>query len=130
MIGTYFYNKGKKKTSFAKVFIKKTNKFYIIVNGKPLCSYFKEKNLIEKILLPISYIKNNNFFIKVKVYGGGKVSKSVAISSAISKCICEIYKENKKMFKNEGLLKTDTRTVERKKVGFVKSRKKKQYSKR
>ncbi|UOQ27830.1 SSU ribosomal protein S9p (S16e) [Candidatus Vidania fulgoroideae] len=130
MIGIHFFGKGKKKTSKAKVLIRRNNVFRILINGKRLDSYFKNKIAIENILCPLSIVGEKKIFIKVRVEGGGEISKSIAIRIGISRCICDIYKKYKKIFKSENLIKSDTRIVERKKIGFVKSRKKKQYSKR
>ncbi|UOQ33048.1 SSU ribosomal protein S9p (S16e) [Candidatus Vidania fulgoroideae] len=130
MIGIYFFNKGKKKTSRAKVLIRKNNVFGIVINGKKINSFFKNKTALENILCPISIIGEKRIFIKVKVKGGGEISKSIAVRIGLSRCICNMFEEYKKIFKEEKLIKSDTRIVERKKVGFVKSRKRKQYSKR
>ncbi|MGX7583031.1 30S ribosomal protein S9 [Candidatus Vidania fulgoroideorum] len=130
MIGVNFFSKCKKKTSTAKVIIRKNNRLRIIINGKNINCFSKNKIFIENIMKPFIFINKINFFIKIIINGGGEISKSISIRNAISKCICEMYPKFKKIFKKEGLTKNDTRTVERKKIGLIKSRKKRQYSKR
>ncbi|WGH27604.1 MAG: 30S ribosomal protein S9 [Candidatus Shikimatogenerans bostrichidophilus] len=130
----YYYSIGKRKTSIALVYFFKNKKKKIInINNKKKELYFKNNIfLIKKAFYPFKIIKNikNNFFIKIKVKGGGNNSQSEAISLAISKILCLINNKYKKKLKIKNLLTRDSRIVERKKFGRKKSRKKFQFSKR
>lgn len=72
----------------------------------------------------------DNYDVKVNVYGGGITGQAEAIRLALSRAICEINEENRAVLKPEGLLTRDPRMVERKKFGQKKARKKFQFSKR
>ena len=71
-----------------------------------------------------------NFDNKLTVKGGGFNGQAEAVRLAISRALCKINQENRTILKPEGLLTRDPRTVERKKFGQKKARKKHQFSKR
>jgi small subunit ribosomal protein S9 len=71
-----------------------------------------------------------NFDIKVNVFGGGITGQAEAIRLAISRAMVELDPENRATLKPEGLMTRDPRMVERKKFGQKKARKKFQFSKR
>ncbi|MGX7458713.1 30S ribosomal protein S9 [Candidatus Vidania fulgoroideorum] len=129
MLGRYFNSIGKKKTSVAKVLIKE-GKRKIRINKKKIYSYFKKERPVETINEILKEIDYKGLEIIVKVKGGGYMSQAQAIKMAISKCIYIYDIRRRKIIKGLGLSKFDNRVVERKKIGFVKSRKKKQFSKR
>ncbi|MGX7582468.1 30S ribosomal protein S9 [Candidatus Vidania fulgoroideorum] len=129
MIGKWYYGFGRKKTSKSKVFLKSgTGK--IKINGKPIITYFKKNNLINYINEPFKIIKNFNFDILINTKGGGCVSRAISSMYAISRALVDYNFFYKKNLKKNLLLILDKRIVERKKTGYIKSRKKKQYSKR
>ena len=66
----------------------------------------------------------------INVYGGGMTGQVEAIRLAISRALCELDENNRKLLKPFGLLTRDPRMVERKKFGQKKARKKFQFSKR
>ena len=66
----------------------------------------------------------------INVYGGGVTGQVEAIRLAISRVLCEVDENNRKLLKPFGLLTRDPRMVERKKFGQKKARKKFQFSKR
>ncbi|MGX7576985.1 30S ribosomal protein S9 [Candidatus Vidania fulgoroideorum] len=127
MIGFKYSSIGKKKTSVARVYLKKDKRGKILVNNIPYYKYFNDKKNIN-IYKWKKYIAIN-FNIIAFVKGGGKNSQLKAIEFGINKSILEFNPKLIKIFKKKKLLK-DLRKVERKKIGFVKSRKKKQFSKR
>jgi len=73
---------------------------------------------------------NNKFDIDIKVKGGGVSSQMDAIKLAISKAICTIDNEYRKILNQSLLLRRDSRIKERRKYGLKKARKASQYSKR
>ncbi|MGX7577119.1 30S ribosomal protein S9 [Candidatus Vidania fulgoroideorum] len=131
MLGFYYYGLGIKKTAKAKVLIKKIKKCNgkITINNKPLLKYFNNGNILDYIYLPLALCEKK-FNIKIYVSGGGVVSQALAIKMALSKAILNIDRSKKNILKYYKLLSIDNRIVERKKIGFKKSRKKKQFSKR
>ena len=71
MIGNWKYGTGRRKSSVARVFIKKGTG-QIIVNGKPVEEYFGRQTSIMIVKHPLTLTNNAEAFdIKVNVRGGG-----------------------------------------------------------
>ena len=73
---------------------------------------------------------SSKFDIMVKVSGGGSFGQAGAIRHGISRALEKFDPEFRPSLKSAGYLTRDSRQVERKKVGLVKARKSKQFSKR
>ena len=128
---TFFEGLGKRKTSVAKVFFKEGSGT-IKVNNKTFEDFFagvsEERELLKNPLILVNL--NNKFDIDIKVIGGGISSQMDAIKLAISKAICTIDNEYRKILNQSLLLRRDSRIKERRKYGLKKARKASQYSKR
>ena len=121
---------GRRKTAVARVYVSK-GKGNIIVNKKNLNTYFQTATLQYKVNQPLALTNNeDNFDVKVNVFGGGITGQAEAVRLALSRAMCELDEENRSILKPEGLLTRDPRMVERKKFGQKKARKKFQFSKR
>ena len=121
---------GRRKTAIARVYVSK-GKGNIIVNKKNLNTYFPTATLQYKVNQPLALTNNeDNFDVKVNVFGGGITGQAEAVRLALSRAMCELDEENRSILKPEGLLTRDPRMVERKKFGQKKARKKFQFSKR
>jgi len=121
---------GRRKTAVARVYVSE-GKGNITVNKRDLKEYFPTATLQYKVKQPFALTDNeDNFDVKVNVYGGGITGQAEAIRLALSRVLCEIDAENRIALKPEGLLTRDPRMVERKKFGQKKARKKFQFSKR
>ena len=121
---------GSRKTAVARIYVSE-GKGNITVNKKELNTYFPTATLQYEVKQPLSLTSNeDNFDIKVNVYGGGITGQAEAVRLAISRAMCEVDAENRATLKPEGLLTRDPRMVERKKFGQKKARKKFQFSKR
>ena len=121
---------GRRKTAVARIYVSK-GKGNITINKKELTTYLPTATLQYKINQPLALTNNEKKFdIKVNVFGGGVTGQAEAIRLAISRAMCELDEENRKVLKPEGLLTRDPRMVERKKFGQKKARKKFQFSKR
>ena len=121
---------GRRKTAVARVYVSK-GKGNISVNDKDFKSYFSTATLQYKVNQPLAMTDNEgNFDIKINVHGGGVTGQAEAVRLAISRAMCELNEENRRILKPEGLLTRDPRMVERKKFGQKKARKKFQFSKR
>ncbi len=124
------YATGRRKTSTARVYLSK-GKGNILVNDIPLEDYFGRevaKILVMQPLVLLDIVEK--FDVVVKVSGGGSFGQAGAIRHGISRAL-EKYDDNyRKDLKSAGYLTRDSRQVERKKVGLVKARKSKQFSKR
>jgi len=121
---------GRRKTAVARVYVSEGTG-NITVNKKELNNYFTTATLQYKVKQPFTLTENeNNFDVKVNVYGGGITGQAEAIRLALSRALCELDAEHRTTLKPEGLLTRDPRMVERKKFGQKKARKKFQFSKR
>jgi small subunit ribosomal protein S9 len=130
MIGEYNYGTGRRKSSVARVFMKK-GKGDIIVNGKPLDQYFARETGRMVVRQPL-HIANaiDTFDIKVNVNGGGESGQAGAVRHGITRALIDFDATLKPALSSAGLVTRDAREVERKKVGLHKARRRKQFSKR
>ena len=121
---------GRRKTAVARVYLSEGNG-NITVNSRDLNDYFPTATLQYKVKQAFTLTSTeDNYDVKVNVYGGGITGQAEAIRLALSRAMCEIDAENRLVLKPEGLLTRDPRMVERKKFGQKKARKKFQFSKR
>lgn len=121
---------GRRKTAVARVYMSKGNG-KITINKRDLNDYFPTATLQYKVKQPFALTNNDdNFDVKINVFGGGITGQAEAIRLALSRALCELNIENRGILKPEGLLTRDPRMVERKKFGQKKARKKFQFSKR
>ena len=121
---------GRRKTAVARVYVGQGTG-NITINKKALNDYFTTGPLVFKVMQPLAMTGNEeNFDIKVNVFGGGITGQAEAIRLALSRAMVELDAENRLILKPEGLMTRDPRMVERKKFGQKKARKKFQFSKR
>ena len=124
------YATGRRKTSTARVYLTK-GKGNILVNDLPLEEYFGRevaKILVKQPLVLLDMLEK--FDIKVKVSGGGSFGQAGAIRHGIARALEKYDVDNRPSLKSAGYLTRDSRKSERKKIGLVKARKSKQFSKR
>ncbi len=130
MIGNYYYGTGRRKSSVARVFIK-AGSGNIVVNGKPVDIYFARETGRMIVRQPLVLTERTaTFDIMVNVNGGGETGQAGAVRHGITRALIEYDAELKGTLKRAGLVTRDAREVERKKVGFHKARRRKQFSKR
>jgi small subunit ribosomal protein S9 len=130
MIGNYNYGTGRRKSSVARVFMK-AGSGKIVVNDKPVDEYFSRETGRMIVRQPLVLTDNlNTFDIMVNVSGGGESGQAGAVRHGITRALIEFSPETKPTLKVAGLVTRDAREVERKKVGFHKARRRKQFSKR
>ena len=72
----------------------------------------------------------DKFDLNITVKGGGNTGQAGAIRHAIARALVAYDEELRKTLRAGGFMTRDSRTVERKKVGLHKARKRPQYSKR
>jgi small subunit ribosomal protein S9 len=125
-----FYATGRRKTSSARVYLKK-GKGDIFVNDRKLEEYFGRKVAQMLVMQPLELLDlSEKLDINIKVKGGGSFGQAGAIRHGISRALTSFDEELRPQLKKAGLLTRDPRRVERKKPGLVKARKSKQFSKR
>ena len=124
------YATGRRKTSIAKVWLKKgSGKIY--VNGKNYEDYFKRATHKMQITRPFEIIEQpTDYDVRSQVVGGGHTGQAGALVHGISRALL-LYDENlKSILRKEKLTTRDSRSVERKKPGRAKARRSYQFSKR
>ncbi len=124
------YATGRRKTSIAKVWLKKgSGKIY--VNGKLYNEYFSSDNHKMQITRPFELINQaTNYDVRCNVKGGGPTGQAGAMVHGISKALVLLDQNYKSTLKSEKLTTRDSRAVERKKPGRRKARRSFQFSKR
>lgn len=130
MIDNWYYGTGRRKSSVARVFLK-PGKGEFTVNGKPVDTYFSRETGRMVVRQPIVLTENlSKFDIKVNVLGGGESGQAGAVRHGITRALIDFDANLKSALKQAGFVTRDAREVERKKVGFHKARRRKQFSKR
>jgi|TARA_B100000579_G_scaffold202296_1_gene165447 small subunit ribosomal protein S9 len=124
------YATGRRKTSIAKVWLKKGSG-QIYVNGKLYNEYFSDDNHKMQITRPFEIIKQpTEYDVRCSVKGGGPTGQAGAMVHGISKALVLFDQNLKSTLKTEKLTTRDSRAVERKKPGRRKARRSFQFSKR
>ena len=124
------YATGRRKTSIAKVWLKKgSGKIY--VNGKLFTEYFASDNHKMQVIRPFEIINQaTDYDVRCSVKGGGPTGQAGAMVHGIAKALVMIDEKFKSTLKTEKLTTRDSRAVERKKPGRKKARRSFQFSKR
>ena len=124
------YATGRRKTSIARVWLKKgSGKIY--VNGKLYNEYFVSENHKMQITRPFELINQaTDYDVRCNVKGGGPTGQAGAMVHGISKALVLFDESFKSTLRTEKLTTRDPRAVERKKPGRRKARRSFQFSKR
>jgi small subunit ribosomal protein S9 len=102
-----------------------------VVNGKPVDEYFSRETGRMVVRQPLVLTENlERFDIMVNVAGGGETGQAGAVRHGITRALIDYDANLKPALKAAGLVTRDARSVERKKVGLHKARRRKQFSKR
>ena len=130
MIGDWNNGTGRRKSSVARVFMKKGSG-KITVNGKDIQEFFGRETSIMIVKQPL-FLTNNvaTFDIMVNVAGGGESGQAGATRHGITRALIDYDAALKPELSKAGFVTRDAREVERKKVGLHSARRRKQFSKR
>tara|TARA_B100000029_G_scaffold442990_1_gene461726 strand:+ start:192 stop:584 length:393 start_codon:yes stop_codon:yes gene_type:complete len=124
------YGTGRRKTSTARVFIKK-GKGNITVNKKPIDEFFDRETARMIVRQPLEHTELiGKIDVTATVKGGGGSGQAGAIRHGLSRALLSYDENLRSALRERGFLTRDARKVERKKVGLKKARKATQYSKR
>ena len=124
------YATGKRKDAVARVWVK-PGSGKITVNGKPVDEFFSRETGRMIVRQPLALVEQlEGFDIKVNVTGGGESGQAGAVRHGITRALIEFDAALKPALSKAGFVTRDAREVERKKVGFHKARRRKQFSKR
>ncbi len=130
MADNYFYGTGRRKSAVARVFMKRGSGSFV-VNGKPVDEFFTRVTGRMVVRQPLQLLDQlNTFDIMVNVGGGGESGQAGAVRHGITRALIEYDAALKPALSKAGFVTRDAREVERKKVGFHKARRRKQFSKR
>jgi len=130
MANEVYYSTGRRKSSAARVFLKKGSG-EITINNRTLDQYFGRETgrmIVRQPLETLEMVDQFDFNITVK--GGGISGQAGAIRHGITRALMEYDETLRKVLRGAGFVTRDAREVERKKVGLHKARKRPQYSKR
>lgn len=121
---------GRRKAAVARVYVKEGSG-KITINKKELEGYFPSPILQYIVKQPLSTLNVlDKYDININLKGGGFKGQSEAARLGIARALVKINPEDKPALRAEGFMTRDPRTVERKKPGQPKARKKFQFSKR
>ena len=130
MIAEWNYGTGRRKSSVARVFMKKGDG-RITINGKAIDEYFGRQTSIMIVRQPLLLTANDSAFdIRVNVQGGGESGQAGAVRHGITRALIDYDAALKAALSQAGFVTRDAREVERKKVGLHGARRRKQFSKR
>ncbi|MEC8063908.1 MAG: 30S ribosomal protein S9 [Pseudomonadota bacterium] len=160
MINQYYYATGRRKSSSARVFIKSGKGTITVNNKSITEYFGTDTIWLQKSLQPLKLLQQDGLFdMKITVCGGGISGQAGAVSLGIARALdfyalrhapetaladqsnttdSEESSESEvlglenwhKTIRKAGLLTRNSKRVLRKKVGLVKARKAKQFSKR
>ena len=130
MIGEWNNGTGRRKSSVARVFLKKGTG-QIKINGKDIAEYFGRQTSIMIAKQPLFLTQHaESFDIQINVQGGGESGQAGAARHGITRALIDYNATLKPVLSAAGFVTRDAREVERKKVGLHGARRRKQFSKR
>jgi len=125
-----YYGTGRRKSSTARVYLT-TGKGEILVNNRKLDEYFGRETSRMIVRQPFAAVEMvDKFNVTVNVAGGGPNGQAGAIRHGITRALLAYDEALRRTLRKAGYVTRDSRTVERKKYGLHKARKRPQYSKR
>jgi small subunit ribosomal protein S9 len=141
---TQNYGTGRRKAAVARVFLR-PGAGKIIINNRPFAEYFAQPTYQKVVEQPLNLLDVRlKFDITITTSGGGLSGQAGAVRLGITRALIEYDEQDlsaateenenensyRKQLRRAGFVTRDPRVVERKKVGLVKARKDKQFSKR
>lgn len=121
---------GRRKAAVARVYVS-LGSGKITINKRDIATYFPSSILQYIVCQPLNTLEVvEKYDIKINLKGGGFKGQSEAARLAIARALVKINPEDKKALRAEGFMTRDSRSVERKKPGQPKARKRFQFSKR
>lgn len=121
---------GRRKAAVARVYVS-LGSGKITINKRDIATYFPSSILQYIVRQPLNTLEVvEKYDIKINLKGGGFKGQSEAARLAIARALVKINPEDKKALRAECFMTRDSRSVERKKPGQPKARKRFQFSKR
>ena len=124
------YGTGRRKSSTARVHLRPgTGK--IRINDRTIEDFFGRETARMIVRQPLELVQmSDRFDVEVNVAGGGITGQAGAIRHGLTRALMDYDESLRKALRVAGFVTRDAREVERKKVGFRKARRRKQFSKR
>ena len=130
MADELIYATGRRKTSVARIYLKRGNGD-IWINRRMLEDYFGRETARMVVRQPFHVTRTlGDFDIVANVKGGGISGQAGAIRHGITRALMQVDEGFRTPLKKAGYVTRDPRAVERKKYGRHKARKRPQFSKR
>jgi small subunit ribosomal protein S9 len=130
MAETTIHTVGRRKEAVCRVFIMPGSGKWD-VNGRTLGDYFPRPTLVSAIQQPFTATDTlGRFDVKANIDGGGNTGQAGALRLAVARALVKVDEVHRRKLRDLGLLTRDARSVERKKPGRPKARKRFQFSKR
>lgn len=125
-----FVTVGRRKTATARIRLTRgTGK--VLVNGSEPLAYFKTDEFTNSALSPLKTVEMaDQVDITIKAKGGGLNGQAGAVRLGIARALEKLNADLRVPLKQEGHMKRDPRSRERKKAGQPGARKRFQFSKR
>ena len=121
---------GRRKESVCRLYIRPGSGKWD-VNGRTLGDYFPRPTLVSAIQQPFTATDSlGRYDVKASLQGGGSSGQAGALRLAAARALVKIDESHRGKLRDLGLLTRDARSVERKKPGRPKARKRFQFSKR
>lgn len=121
---------GRRKAAVARVYVSEGSG-KITINGRELVQYFPSSILQFVVKQPLTTLNvAEQYDIKINLVGGGFKGQAEAARLGIARALVKVNPEDKSVLRAEGFVTRDPRSVERKKPGRPKARKRFQFSKR
>jgi small subunit ribosomal protein S9 len=125
-----YYGTGRRKSSTARVYLT-PGKGAFLVNNRKVDEYFGRETsrmIVRQPFVAVDLL--DKFDVAVNVAGGGPNGQAGAIRHGITRALMKYDETLRRTLRKAGYVTRDSRTVERKKYGLHKARKRPQYSKR
>lgn len=121
---------GRRKAAVARIYVSEGSG-KITINGRELVQYFPSSILQFVVKQPLTTLNvAEQYDIKINLVGGGFKGQAEAARLGIARALVKVNPEDKSALRAEGFVTRDPRSVERKKPGRPKARKRFQFSKR
>ena len=130
MADTQIQSVGRRKSAVARLTIRPGTGLWRI-NGRELDEYFPMHRHREVVERPLGVVgAEGTYDLLIRVRGGGPTGQAGAVQLAVVRALVEADPDQRPVLRSHGLLTRDSRSVERKKPGQPKARKRFQFSKR
>ena len=130
MAEQHYYGTGRRKSSVARVYLRKGGG-EITINRRALDVYFGRETACMVVRQALERVEMlERFDVSVSVQGGGISGQAGAIRHGITRALLQYDESLRPVLRKAGFVTRDSRKVERKKVGLHKARRATQFSKR